>query len=168
MANYGVYGARKVWLQLNREGVPVARCAGERLMGELGLAEARRGRRHRTTRPDGHAARPADLVGHRFNPPAPDRTWVADFTYVPTWSGTVYVAFVIDAYSRRILGWRAATSVRTALVLERSRWWPLLRFTERGGAGCSPDGDALDANTYCFLHGSEGTIVGWRPIVWRR
>ena len=68
------------------------------------------GSRHRTTRPDPAAARPADLVERDFNPPAPDRTWVADFTYVPTWSGMVYVAFVIDAYSRRILGWRAATT----------------------------------------------------------
>jgi putative transposase len=116
--NYGVYGARKVWLALNREGIPVARCTVERLMRELGLAGARRGRRHRTTIADAATARPADLVGRRFNPPAPNRTWVADFTYVPTWSGMVYVAFVIDAYSRRILGWRAATSMRTALVLD--------------------------------------------------
>jgi putative transposase len=116
--NYGVYGARKVWLALNREGISVARCTVERLMRELGLAGARRGRRHRTTRPDPAVARPADLVGRQFNPPRPNRTWVADFTYVPAWSGMVYVAFVIDAYSRRILGWRAATSMRTALVLD--------------------------------------------------
>jgi putative transposase len=87
-------------------------------MRELGLAGARRGKRHRTTVADAAAARPVDLVGRDFNPPAPNRTWVADFTYVPTWSGMVYVAFVIDAYSRRILGWRAATSMRTALVLD--------------------------------------------------
>ena len=116
--NYGVYGARKVWLALNREGVAVARCTVERLMRELGLAGARRGKRSRTTVPDPAAARPADLVRRRFSPPAPDRLWVADFTYVPTWAGMVYVAFVIDAYSRRILGWRAATSMRTALVLD--------------------------------------------------
>jgi putative transposase len=115
--NYGVYGARKVWLALNREGVPVARCTVERLMRELGLAGAHRGRRHRTTVADAAAARPADLVQREFNPPAPNRTWVADFTYVPTWSGMVY-AFVIDAYSRRILGWRAATSMKTSLVLD--------------------------------------------------
>jgi putative transposase len=107
-----------VWLALNREGVTVARCTVERLMRELGLVGARRGRRHRTTIADAGAARPADLVQRRFNPPAPNRTWVADFTYVPTWSGMVYVAFVIDAYSRRILGWRAATSMRTSLVLD--------------------------------------------------
>jgi putative transposase len=116
--NYGVYGARKVWLALNREGIPVARCTVERLMRELGLAGARRGKGHRTTVPDPSAARPADLVQRRFSPPAPDRLWVADFTYVPTWSGMVYVAFVIDAYSRQILGWRAATSMRTSLVLD--------------------------------------------------
>jgi putative transposase len=116
--NYGVYGARKVWLVLNREGIPVARCTVERLMRQLGLAGARRGKRRRTTVPDPAAARPADLVGRRFSPPAPDRLWVADFTYVPTWSGMVYVAFVIDAYSRQILGWRAATTMRTALVLD--------------------------------------------------
>jgi len=91
-ANYGVYGARKVWLALNREGTPVARCTVERLMRELGLAGARRGKRRRTTVPDPGAARPADLVGRRFSPPAPDQLWVADFTYVPAWSGMVYVA----------------------------------------------------------------------------
>jgi len=116
--NYGVYGARKVWLALNREGIPVARCTVERLMRQLGLAGARRGKQHRTTCPDPAAARPADLVGRQFNPPAPNRTWVADFTYVPTWSGMVYVAFVLDAYSRRILGWHAASSMKTALVLD--------------------------------------------------
>jgi putative transposase len=116
--NYSVYGARKVWLQLNREGIAVARCTVERLMAELGLAGARRGRRHRTTVADAAAARPADLVQRSFSPPAPNRTWVADFTYVPTWSGMVYVAFVLDAYSRRILGWRTATSMKTALVLD--------------------------------------------------
>jgi putative transposase len=115
--NYGVYGARKVWLELNREGMPVARCTVERLMRELGLRGARRGNKVCTTRPDPAAARPADLVRRQFSPPAPDRLRVADYTYVPAWTGMVYVAFVIDAYSRRILGWRAATSMRTALVL---------------------------------------------------
>ena len=116
--NYGVYGARKVWLALNRQGIAVARCTVERLMRELGLAGARRGKKQPTTVADPAAARPADLVRRRFSAPAPDRLWVADFTYVPTWSGMVYVAFVIDAYSRRILGWRAATSMRTSLVLD--------------------------------------------------
>lgn len=116
--NYGVYGARKVWLELNRQGIPVARCTVERLMGELGLGGARRGRQVRTTTPDPAAARPPDLVNRAFAPRAPNRLWVADFSYVPTWSGMAYVAFVIDAYARRILGWRVATTMRTALVLD--------------------------------------------------
>ena len=116
--NYGVYGARKVWLALNRQGIPAARCTVERLMRELGLAGARRGKKVRTTVPGQTAARAADLVKRNFTRPAPDRLWVAGFTYVPTWAGMVYVAFVIDAYSRRILGWRTATSMRTALVLD--------------------------------------------------
>ncbi len=117
-ANYGVYGARKVWLALNREGIAVARCTVERLMRSLGLRGAVRGKTRRTTIADERAARPADLVQRRFTVDRPNRLWVADFTYVPTWSGMVYVAFVIDAYSRRILGWRAATSMKTALVLD--------------------------------------------------
>jgi putative transposase len=116
--NFGVYGARKIWLTLNREGTPAARCTVERLMKDLGLQGARRGKRVRTTIDNDVAARPTDLVGRDFNPLAPNRTWVADFTYCSTWSGMVYVAFVIDAYSRRILGWRTATSMKTALVLD--------------------------------------------------
>jgi putative transposase len=96
----------------------VARCTVERLMRSLGLRGAIRGKTRRTTIPDQHAARPADLVQRRFTTDRPNRLWVADFTYVPTWSGMVYVAFVIDAYSRRILGWRTATSMRTSLVLD--------------------------------------------------
>ena len=116
--NYGVYGARKVWLQLNREGTEVARCTVARLMRDLGLRGARRGKKVRTTVADPAAARPADLVKRQFSPPEPDRLWVADYTYIPAWTGMVYVAFVIDAYSRRILGWRAATTMKTALVLD--------------------------------------------------
>jgi putative transposase len=96
-ANYGVYGARKVWLTLNREGIPVARCTVERLMAELGLSGATRGKARRTTIADPASARPADLVQRRFGPPAPNRLWVADITYVSTWSGFAYVAFVTDA-----------------------------------------------------------------------
>jgi putative transposase len=116
--NYSVYGARKVWLQLNREGTPVARCTVERLMGELGLQGAVRGKVKRTTIADPAAQRPGDLVGRRFAPLAPDCLWVADFTYVSTWAGWVYVAFVIDAYARRIIGWRSATSMTAQLVLD--------------------------------------------------
>jgi putative transposase len=116
--NYGVYGPRKVWLQLNREGVEVARCTVERLMNVLGLQGIRRGKQWKTTVADPDAQRPPDLVQRRFNPLRPNALWVADFTYVATWVGVVYVAFVIDAYSRRILGWRTATSMHTQLVLD--------------------------------------------------
>jgi putative transposase len=96
--NYSVYGARKVWLTLNREGMPVARCTVERLMKVLRLHGARRGRTMRTTRSDPAAPRPADLVERNFNPGRPDALRVADFSYVPTWAGFVYVAFVIDEH----------------------------------------------------------------------
>jgi putative transposase len=117
-ANYGVYGARKVWLALNGEGIAVARCTVERLMAELELTGAVRGKTKRTTIADPTAPRPADLVQRRFAPPAPNRLWVADLTYVSTWSGFAYVAFVVDAYARRILGWRVATTMTTAMVLD--------------------------------------------------
>ena len=116
--NHGTYGARKVWLQLNREGVPVARCTVERLMRSAGLVGVRRGITRRTTVADPTAARPADLVQRRFAAQVPDRLWVADITYVSTWSGWVYVALVTDAYARRILGWRVATTMTTQLVLD--------------------------------------------------
>ena len=124
-ANYSVYGARKVWLQLNREGVPVARCTVERLMKAAGLRGAVRGKVKRTTIADPAAERARDLVNRNFRPSAPDRLWVADITYVSTWSGWVYVAFVVDAYARRILGWRCASSMSTQLVLdalEQAMW----------------------------------------------
>ncbi len=124
-ANLGVYGARKVWRALNREGIPVARCRVERLMRELGLAGAVRGKVKRTTVPAEVAARPGDLVDRTFSAPAPNRLWVADLTYVATWSGFVYVAFVMDVFSRRIVGWRASTSLRIDLALdalEQSLW----------------------------------------------
>ena len=142
--NYGVYGARKVWLALNRQGTPVARCTVERLMRDLGLAGARRGKKVRTTRPDLAAARPADLVRRRFCAPAPDRLWVADFTYVPTWAAMTYVAFVIDAYSRRILGWRVATTMRTSLVLDalEQALWTRRRDGTAGMAGLVHHTDA--------------------------
>ena len=113
-----MYGARKVWLVLNRAGIAVARCTVERLMTELGLTGAVRGKVKRTTIADPAAARPADLVQRRFAPPAPNRLWVADLTYVSTWSGFAYVAFVTDAYARRILGWRVASTMTTAMVLD--------------------------------------------------
>jgi len=118
-ANYGVYGARKVYWQLRREGIEAARCTVERLMAKDGLQGAvRGGRKRRTTIPDGQAERPADLVDRDFKAPAPNRLWVADFTYVATWSGVCYVAFAIDVFSRRIVGWKADRSMKTLLVLD--------------------------------------------------
>ena len=121
-SNYGVYGARKIWLTLNRErpvgAAPIARCTVERLMGELGLAGAVRGKVKRTTISDPRIAKPLDLVDRNFAPLAPDRLWVADFTYVSTWSGWCYTAFVIDAYARRILGWSVATTMTSQFVVD--------------------------------------------------
>ncbi len=117
-SNFRVYGARKVWRQLRRENVAVARCTVERLMRSLGLQGVVRGRRCRTTIADERAQRPADLVNRDFKAQRPNQLWVADFTYVATWSGFVYVAFVIDVFARRIIGWRVARSMHTELVLD--------------------------------------------------
>ena len=117
--NFAVYGHRKIWAQLNREGIVVARCTVQRLMRQMGLSGAVRGRAWKTTtRADETARRPADLVERRFGAEAPNRLWVSDLTYVATWRGFVYVAFVIDAYARRIVGWRVATNLRTDLALD--------------------------------------------------
>lgn len=117
-AHFGVYGARKVWRQLLREGMAVARCTVERLMRALGLSGAVRGKGRRTTVPAETAQRPADLVERNFSAPAPNRLWVADLTYVRTQSGFAYVAFIIDACSRFIVGWQASRSLQTELVLD--------------------------------------------------
>lgn len=182
-ANYGVYGARKVWLALNREGVAVARCTVERLMTKLGLAGAVRGRARRTTIADAAAVRPADLVSRQFAPPAPNRLWVADLTYVSTWSGFAYVAFVIDAYARRILGWRVAATMATTMVLdsiEQAIWtrtqegvlefndvvhhsdrgsqYTSIRLTERlAGAGIQPSVGAVGSS---YDNALAETIIG--------
>ena len=116
--NLGVYGARKVWWQLQREGIRVARCTVERLMAREGLQGAIRGKKRRTTIPDGQAEKAPDLVERDFKASAPNRLWVADFTYVPAWAGVVYVAFAIDVFSRRIVGWKADTTMKTNLVLD--------------------------------------------------
>ena len=116
--NYCAYGARKMWMHLRRKDVDVGRCRVERLMREAGLHGARRGKKKRTTHPDPAAARAGDLVGRDFAPLAPNLLWVADFTYVWTMAGWVYVAFVVDAYARRILGWNVTTTMRTDLVLD--------------------------------------------------
>jgi transposase InsO family protein len=167
--NFHVYGARKVWRQLGREDVIAARCTIERLMRELGLQGVVRGRKCRTTIADDRAARPLDRVNRQFQASRPDQLWVADFTYVATWSGFVYVAFVIDVFARRIIGWRVARSMRTELVLdalEQALWaragakgvvhhsdrgcqYLSIRYTERlTAAGAEPSvgsvGDSYD------------------------
>ncbi len=116
--NFQVYGARKVWRQLCREGVAVARYSVERLMRSLGLQGGVRGAKRRTTVSCDQTDYPADLVKRQFAAMRPNQLWVADFTYVATWAGFVYVAFVIDVFSRRIIGWRVARSMRTDLVLD--------------------------------------------------
>ena len=117
--NYEViYGAKKVWRQLNREGIPVARCTVERLMRQMGLVGRGRVRRRRTTIPADVGARPADLVDRHFVASAPNQLWIADITYVATWSGFAYAAFVTDVFSRRILGWRVWNTLRSDLALD--------------------------------------------------
>ena len=117
--NLFVYGADKVWAQLNREGTRVARCTVERLMRAEGLTGARRGKAFKvTTTPGDEALRPADLVEREFKAPAPNRLWVADLTYVKTHSGWVYVAFIIDVCSRFVVGWQTSTSLRSDLAID--------------------------------------------------
>lgn len=168
--NYGVYGRRKIWAQLNREGIPIGRDRCERLMKQAGITGVVRGRRHRTTVPDRSAPRAPDLVERNWDVTEPNRVWVTDFTYVRTWAAMVYVAFVIDVYSRRIVGWRVATSMKTDLVLdalEHAIWsrdqrldglichsdagsqYVSIRYTERlGEIGAAPSigsvGDPID------------------------
>lgn len=167
--NFRVYGARKIWRQLGREGFPVARCTVERLMRMLGLQGVVRGRKRRTTFGDDRAERPLDRVNRQFQASRPNELWVADFTYVATWTGFVYVAFVIDVFARRIIGWRVARSMHTELVLDaleqalwarsgakgvvhhsdRGRQYLSIRYSERlAEAGAEPSvgvvGDSYD------------------------
>jgi transposase InsO family protein len=192
--NRRIYGARKVWRKLGREGVTVARCTVERLMRRMGLVGAVRGKRIRTTIPEEAAARPADLVERDFTASRPNQLWVADLTYVATWSGFVYVAFVIDAFSRRIVGWRVSRSLRSDLALDaleqalyarpdtqrlvhhsdRGVQYLSIRYTERlREAGIEPSvgsvGDSYDnalAETIIGLYKTE--VIGergpWRGV----
>ena len=187
--HFGVYGARKVWRQLRREGIIVARCTVERLMRELHLEGVRRGKPHKTTTPQAADARPADLVERDFSASRPNQLWVADLTYVATWSGFVYVAFVVDAFSRFLVGWQASRSLRTDLALDalemavwqrhgdleglvhhsdRGSQYLSIRYTERlaeAGAVCSVGsrGDSYDnalAETIIGLYKTE--LIGRR------
>jgi putative transposase len=116
--NFRVYGVRKIWRQLNRESIRVARCTVERLMRQLNIQGVVRGGRCTTTISDSATDHPADLVNRQFTATRPNQLWVADFTYVATWSGFVYVAFIIDVFARRIVGWRVSNSMRTDFVLD--------------------------------------------------
>lgn len=116
--NWSVYGVRKVWHQLRREGFDVARCTVARLMKDMDIQGIIRGKPHRTTIPDKKQPCPLDKVNRQFRVPAPNMLWVSDFTYVATWKGFVYVAFVIDAYARRIVGWRVSTTPHAGFVLD--------------------------------------------------
>ena len=117
-ANLQVYGADKIWHQLNREGIQVARCTVERLMRQQGLEGVRRGKVIKTTIPEPALPCPRDRVNRQFSAERPNQLWVSDFTYVSTWQGWVYVAFIIDVYARYIVGWRVSTSMRTDFVLD--------------------------------------------------
>jgi len=139
VANYEVYGARKLWKAVERAGERVGRDQVARLMRELGIAGVRRGRKVRTTTADEKATRPPDLVERRFVAARPNELWVTDLTYVATWAGTVYVCFIVDVYSRMIVGWRTATNMATAMVLdalEMARW---SRGTRLEGLVCHSD-----------------------------
>ncbi len=192
--NRQLYGARKVWRQLRREDIEVARCTVERLMHRLGLVGAVRGRKTRTTIPDETAARPADLVQRDFTATRPNQLWVADLTYVATWAGFVYVAFVIDVFSRRIVGWRVSRSLRSDLALDaleqalyarpdteclvhhsdRGVQYLSIRYTERlAEAGIEPSvgsvGDSYDnalAETIIGLYKTEviHQLGSWRNV----
>jgi putative transposase len=190
--NFQVYGTEKVWRQLNREAIPVARCTVERLMGVMGLQGAVRGKVYKTTIPDDAAERPADLVQRHFQADHPNQLWVADFTYVATWAGVVFVEFVIDVFARRIVGWRVASSMRTDLALdalEQALWsrtgseglvhhsdrgvqYLSIRYTERlAEAGVESSvgsvGDSYDNALAETIIGLFKTEVIRRPGPWR-
>ena len=135
--NLSVYGADKIWDQLNKDGIDVARCTVERLMADLGLQGCRRGSIWvRTTEGDDRLDRPADLVERQFRAPAPNRLWVADLTYVKTHTGWVYVAFVVDVFSRMVVGWQASRSLRADLAIDALE----IAVHNRGGDGFGLDG----------------------------
>jgi transposase InsO family protein len=129
----GRYGARKVWHQLRRENKDIARCTVERLMKVMGLQGVVRGKKIITTNPDVSQPCPDDKVNREFKAQFPNQLWVSDFTYVSTWQGMVYVAFVVDVFSRRIVGWRVSTSMTTAFVLDALNQAICQRSPEKGG-----------------------------------
>jgi putative transposase len=192
-ANFGVYGARKVWRQLAREGIVVARCTVERLMRQMGLRGAVRGKETRTTIADKATPCPADKVNRQFQAPHPNALWVSDFTYVATWQGFVYVAFVIDVFARRIVGWRVSRTAHADFVLDaleqalhdrrpvkgglihhsdRGSQYVAIRYTERLlEAGIEPSvgsvGDSYDNALAETINGLFKTEVIRRRGPWR-
>jgi putative transposase len=193
-ANMEVYGVRKVWRQLHREGLEVARCTVGRLMRRQGLQGAVRGKKLRTTIPDPTAARPSDKVQRVFYAERPNQLWVSDFTYVSTWQGFVYVAFVIDVFARRIVGWRVSSTMRTDFVLDaleqalyerrpgedgglihhsdRGSQYVSIRYTERlAEAGIEPSvgsaGDAYDNAMAETINGLYKTEVINNRAPWK-
>ena len=192
--NFQVYGAEKVWKQLQREGIFVARCTVERLMRRLGLQGVRRGKVVRTTFGDPAAQCPLDRVNRQFKADRPNQLWVSDFTYVSTWQGFVYVAFVIDVFARRIVGWRVSRSMRTDFVLDaleqalydrqpecndslihhsdRGSQYVSIRYTERlAEAGIEPSvgskGDSYDNALAETINGLYKTELIHRRAPWK-
>jgi transposase InsO family protein len=192
--NHEVYGARKIWRQMNRENIPVAHCTVRRLMADLGLHGVIRGKPARTTVPDKALPCPRDHVNRKFCAPAPNRLWLSDFTYVSTWGGFVYVAFVIDAYARRIVGWRVSRNPTAAFVLDaleqalhqrrpvnkdgpvhhsdRGAQYVSIRYTERlAEAGIEPSvgsvGDSYDNALAETINGLYKAEVIHRRGPWR-
>jgi putative transposase len=192
--NFQVYGVRKVWRQLRRDGFDVARCTVARLMKAIDLQGVIRGKSARTTVGDKAAPCPLDRVNRDFKAPAPNRLWVSDFTYVSTWAGFVYVAFVIDAYARRIVGWRASRSAQAGFVLDaleqalharrpfargglvhhsdRGSQYLSIKYTERlAEAGIEPSvgsvGDSYDNALAETINGLFKTEVIHRRGPWR-
>jgi putative transposase len=159
-------GSRKLWIWLRGRGHDVARCTVERIMAENGWEGARYGSKHKTTVADDSHRRYPDLVDRRFYAAAPNRLWVADFTYVATWMGFVYVAFVIDAYSRRIVGWRAARSMTTALVLDALEHAFFTRAregnTDLRGLIAHSDAGAQGGFNWSSQHLDRGGVQQWR------
>ena len=193
-ANFEVYGVRKVWRQMKREGSDVARCTVARLMRQMGLKGAVRGKVVRTTISNPAAPCPLDRVNRQFKAPCPNALWVSDFTYVATWGGFVYVAFVIDVFARRIVGWRVSRSARTDFVLDaleqalhdrkpvrkgglvhhsdRGVQYVSIRYTERlAAAGIEPSvgsvGDSYDNALAETINGLYKTEVIHRRGPWR-
>jgi putative transposase len=161
-ANYSVYGAYKMWRALRRAGHDVGRDRVARLMRAMGLQGARRTRRFRTTRPDERAARPADLVDRRFDATEPNRLWVLDITYVATWAHVVYACFIVDAFSRRIVGWRVATNMRTPMVLDALEMAAWSRGTQLAGLVCHSDAGSQFTS---IRYGERLTELGAVPSI---